>query len=189
MAESNECFVPLFSELPSFISLTRCVHSSPNPFTVDLDSSLFDLAIDGNGVTSRSSDASLTTESSLGKGFSSTLDTELRSLLFSPLSRNDGVHDTLRSRRSSAKALTRYVNLRDAWKTLGISKGSSQVSSAVNTIPMVILLLEATTSASTTWQVGLPLKQAPGFETTTQAAINAMSHATNDNLANIKQAA
>lgn len=112
MAESNECFVPLVSGLPSFISFTRCVHSSPQPLTVDLDSDLFGFAIGNNGVIGRSGDASLTIEGGLGRGFSSTLEAGLRSLLF-PLSRNDGVRETLCSRRSSTKALTRYVNLLD----------------------------------------------------------------------------
>lgn len=75
--------MPVFSGLPSFISFTKCVHSSPQPFEVDLDVDIAGSAIGSNGVIGRSGDASLASEGGLGKGFSSTLDFWLLCLLFS----------------------------------------------------------------------------------------------------------
>jgi hypothetical protein len=52
-----------------------------------------------------------------------------------------------------------------------------------------IATLEVTTSATCSLQLRVPFKQAAGFETTLQAAMNVMTQNTRTSLATIKQAA
>jgi hypothetical protein len=102
MAESNEVFVLFFSG-PSFISLMKCVHSSPQPFEV-LEPDLVGRIAGTNGDMGRTGDTSLTSEGGLGRGFSTTF--WVLALLFSLCPRNDEFLDILLSSKSSAKALT-----------------------------------------------------------------------------------
>lgn len=111
----SEFFSELFSEL---FSSARCVHSSPHPRDVKRR------GIGSKGVIGRSLDAWLSSEGLSGKGFLLMPALWVTASVFSvsnglSLSKDDA-RDTLRSKNSSPKELTRQVIFFVIWKKSGI---------------------------------------------------------------------
>lgn len=119
------------------VSCTRCVHSSPQPRTLGF------CAIGSSGVIGRPGEDISDIGGVLGRGFCFMLSVWLMGFCCSascPLSwSKDEARDTLRSKQSSPKELTRHEILRAMWKASGDWKGFWQASSAVRMIPVARL--------------------------------------------------
>jgi hypothetical protein len=112
----SECFSMLFSE-PELLSPARCVHSSPQPRDVDR------FGICSKGVNGRSVEAWLSSDRLSGRGFllvPGLSSTSVLSVSNGLSLSNDDARDTLLSKKSSPKELTRQVIFFVMWKKSGI---------------------------------------------------------------------